>query len=243
MLGGISVVPAASQAAMTNASSPACEAELNKAVALFNEGHSDESRKLLVQLAERCPEYPQVHHNLGVVAAAERQWQPAIDHFERAIANDTRTNMTQRHLHSIHEFKAAMAYREALGMGGVASPPNMAMQLASKFNSTTQPILKTQHHDVSAVEYELYAWWQAAANSTAEQWLEHYSSGYPTPDLTKARQRSRDVDWSSVERQISFTAQDAVVVLTFPGDSDNQQSLLLMHLQDNRWKIFQESGL
>lgn len=233
---GLLIVPATSQASLL---STHCLEELDDAVLLFNKGNTSAAYTQFEQLAISCSQLPQIHHNLGVIAGIGQQWNRATEHFQRAIADDARTGMTHSHLQAIHQYKAAMAYRSALGTSGDIAQPQMSMQNSTHLNAVPEPLTKTTLHNVPTVDYELYSWWNAAATDELPAWLEHYSTGYPPQENTDANV----VSWDDVGRNISFTAQDAVVVLSYQLNSIEKRTLLLLRLQNNRWKIYRESTL
>jgi len=241
------VVPATSQAALL-VPGFSCESELDEAVRLFNRGDSNASRIRLEQLTERCTNLPQIQHNLGVIAAEQHDWLAADAYFALAISGDDRTNMTQQHIQVIHEYRASAAFQKALGGNKALTPPELNMQSATIQNDQPAAPAISKAPDAAAIEYELYAWWNAAASNDVAQWLEHYSAGYPVPAAASAHAIASKVKWQNVSRDISFTAHDAVVVLkhkieAYEQQTDNAATLLLMRLQNNRWKIYKETRL
>lgn len=233
---GILIVPATSHADLLSAP---CLTELDDAVALYNEGNTSAAYIRFQRMEKSCSHVPQVHHNLGVIAATAQRWTQATEHFQRAIADDTRTGMTHSHLLAIHQHKAALAYRRALGTHGDIVPPQLNMQNSTHANAIHAAPVKTSLHNVPTIDYELFSWWTAAATDALPAWLEHYVSGYPPQENTDAGV----VAWDDVGRNISFTAQDAVVVLSYQLNDIEKRTLLLMRLQNNRWKIYRESVL
>jgi len=233
---GILILPAASQASLL---STRCLVELDNAVGLYNEGNTRSAHNNLEQLAISCAHLPQVHHNLGVIAGMSKQWNQAYEHFQRAIADDTRTGMTYSHLQAIHQYKASMAYSSALGASGSINPPTLRMQDSTHANAVFKAPTKTTLHNVPTIDYELFSWWTAAATDALPAWLEHYAAGYPPQENADAS----IVAWDDVGRNISFTAQDAVVVLSYEMNEVQKRTLLLLRLQNNRWKIYRESAL
>ena len=220
-----------------------CRIELNKAVSHFNAGYEARSAAVLSDMSAKCAMLPQLHHNLGVIAANTQQWKLAQTHFNRAISADLRTNMTHRYLQLIHEYKATLAYRKALGVDGNVPPPELEMQGTQHINAEPDVPTRSRLHNIAAVDYELYAWWQAAASHNMPDWLEHYFPGYPPPDDHTAHALASSVSWQNVDRQITFTAKDAVVILQFDDGSIEHSAVLLLRLQNNRWKIYQETAL
>ncbi len=216
-----------------------CSDELDNAVELYNAGRSDAAHALLEQLAEKCPQLPQVQHNLGVIAGQAKNWPLAESRFRAAIANDSRSTMTMAHLQSMHEYQATLAYQNALRIKRKVTPPDLQMQRSELTNATYRTEIKTSLHTVATVDYELFAWWTAASDTDASAWLEHYTHGYPPQENNDAQA----VDWQEVSRDISFTAQDAVVVLSYQNAGLDKRILLLLRLQDKRWKIYREVNL
>lgn len=229
-------MPATSQATLLPAS---CLAQLDETVSLYNQGNTNAAATRFEELAVNCAQLPQVHHNLGVIAGARQQWTAASEHFTRAIAGDLRTNNTQSHLQAIHQFKASLAYQKALGVHTSTSKPLLNMQNSADTNALFEAPIKTTLHTAPTVDYELFSWWTAAANDAMPSWLEHYVVGYPPVENTDAQ----DINWDDVGRDISFTAQDAVVVLSYQKNDVDKRMLLLLRLQNNRWKIYRENAL
>ena len=216
-----------------------CLAELDKAADLYSKGNTDAASDRFDRLKHSCSHLPQVHHNLGVIAADRQQWQVASDHFQQAIADDSRTVMTQTQLFAIHQYKASVAYRKALGIPGRVDLPKLAMQNSAHMNSAQSVSSKTVLHTVPTIDYELFSWWNAAATESMAAWLEHYTEGYPPQENTDAQM----VEWENVGRDISFTEQDAVVVLSYNLGELQKRTLLFMRLEKSRWKIYKESLL
>lgn len=230
------IVPAASQASLL---STPCLVELDGAVGLYNKGNTRAAHNRFEQLAISCAHLPQVHHNLGVIAGMSQQWNQASEHFQRAIVDDTRTGMTHSHLQAIHQYKASLAYSSALGSNSTIVQPILSMQNSTHVNAVFKAPTKTTLHSVPTIDYELFSWWTAAATDALPAWLEHYASGYPPQENADASV----VAWDDVGRNISFTAQDAVVVLSYQINEVEKRTLLLLRLQNNRWKIYRESAL
>ena len=229
-------VPASSQASLLVG---ACEDELNSAVAIYNAGDAQRAHTKLAAMAEDCDHLPQIQHNLGVLAYERDEWPQAQSHFNKAIANDTRTNMTRAHLQSLHQYQASVAFQKAMNARHVINPPQLQMQTTSVSNTIVEPNPKTSLHNLATVDYELYSWWTSAADKEPQAWLEHYLNGYPAVQNFDAAK----ISWSRVNRDISFTAQDAVVVLSYRIDEVDKRTLLLLRLQNNRWKIYREAAL
>jgi len=216
-----------------------CADELDKAVGLFSTGESLAAKSALEKMLDHCHHLPQVHHNLGVVAGLDQKWKIAESHFRRAIQHDSRTSMTVAHLQSMHQYRATEAYQSALRVKRKINTPILQMQDSTTVNSSFNTPPKTDQHNVATVDYELYAWWSAAAENEISAWLEHYTKGYPPLENIDAQA----VGWNDVARDISFTAQDAVVVLRYQIDAIDKRMLLLLRLQNNRWKIYKEATL
>ena len=230
------LVTATAQASLLQRS---CDEELDYSVNLYNGGDSAAAKSRLQRMIDQCAHLPQVHHNLGVIAGAEKNWDAATVHFKQAIADDTRTTTTIEHLQFIHQYRATEAYQDALQLKADIKPPEFQMQSSAMVNTQFRTPPKTDQHNGPTVDYELYAWWTAAAQNNQDDWLEHYSPGYPPLENNDAK----TVDWNNVSRDISFTAQDAVVVLNYQADNIEKRTLLLLRLQNNRWKIYREASL
>ncbi len=233
---GMLNLPVSSQASLLFAG---CEDELDAAVTIYNTGDAQRAQAKLLAMASDCGHLPQIQHNLGVLAYERDEWQQAQVHFNNAIENDTRTNMTRTHLQSLHQYQASIAFQKAMNTQNVINPPQLQMQTASLSNTIVESKLKTSLHNLATVDYELYAWWTSAADNQPQAFLEHYLNGYPAAQNFDAAK----ISWNQVNRDISFTAQDAVVVLSYRIDEVDKRTLLLLRLQNNRWKIYREAAL
>jgi tetratricopeptide (TPR) repeat protein len=213
-----------------------CPENLDTAVSLYNSGRVDAAVLQLEKLHNSCAEMPQLHHNLGVIETKRRNWTAAINHFEQAIAFDTRTAQTLSHLQAVNQYKATLAYRQALDIKGTPKLPDMQMQSSAVINAMTVSDELSDLHTNATVEYELYSWWHAAADGQLEPWLEHYVAGYPPVENGDAQV----VNWDSVNRDISFASQDAVVILKYTLAEQTKQTILFLTLEQERWKIYRE---
>lgn len=230
-----------------------CATALDRAVGLYRHNDPDSAAVLLESLREHCSAWPQLHHGLGVLAAAEQRWDAALAHLQRALDADRRSADTAAAIRAIHRYRAALALREALGRELASTdplkPPVLSMQDASVYTPPRQPGSANPDsaggttaslRDVSTIEYELYDWWQSAAQGNQAGWLQHYAPEYPPPEHAWRGA----IDWASVRRDISFTAEDAVVVLS--GEFENSEPvhvLMLLRLAGHRWQIYRESRL
>lgn len=233
---GLTSLPLVSYADLAPTS---CSEQLDKAVSVYTQGNTSAAAMQLENLATTCANLPQVHHNLGVIAGSRQQWTQAAEHFNRALADDHRSNDTRNNLQAILQYKASLAYQNALGTNSSISLPELNMQNSSIINASYAAPPKTGLHNTATIDYELFAWWNAAASNATPDWLEHYVTGYPPLENTDAQ----TVDWDTVDRDISLTAQDAVVVLGYQMNNIQKRVLLLLRLQNNRWKIYRETAL
>ncbi|MFK8078093.1 MAG: hypothetical protein AB8B84_16040 [Granulosicoccus sp.] len=219
-----------------------CLLQLDATVALAS-NDADEHTYLdqrFAALESRCPNLPQIAHNRGVLAAKASKWFDAIDHFNRSLLTDTRAAMTHRHLQQIYEHRAAQAYAQALNTPIPVRQPILSFQLSTDQNAV--PELSDNHikglRTNSTVEYEMYAWWQALQSSSGAG--DFYVQDFPASAIEFASDRFNGIDWDDIQREIAFTENDAVVVLS---DPQQKRTLLLMRLVATRWKIYQETPL
>lgn len=218
----------------------ACLTALDNSRTLYSDGDKKASYKLLLQMRAHCTDLPQIEHNLGVIAANSQQYDAAIKHFESSLQQDKRSQDTVDQLQSVRAYQASIAYSEALQLNSRASKPTLTMQDSTSLNSQSSHWSRAQSelHNISTVEYELYDWWQSARDNDKEAWLSHYEQQYPPPGAMAA-----PVDWQNTQRRINFTAQDAVAIVSYRSNGLLQHRQLLMRLQGNRWKIYQEFPL
>ncbi len=193
-------------------------------------------------LAERCPSLPQAHHNIGVLAAQQKDWERAIAAFNTAIALAPRTADTVAQLQALHRYRAKTAWRVALDLQETPELPAFKWQDSTHQNTEryAQPTLNDGLRSVLSVDLELYTWWHASSvGDDNAAWLAHYVTGYPAnPEYAQ-----RSVDWDSVSRDIRFTAQDAVAVLSWQHQGTKQIRYLLLTLVGERWQIYHEDDL
>ena len=225
--------------ALADLPAPHCQKNLDVAVSLYNSGDNSAAEIKLNQLKEHCAHWPQVHHNLGVLAAQQQQWESAAAYFEQAIQASPITAHSLNHLRSVYQHQATQAFQTVLGHKNAGNAPELRMQNSASHALTEQTASKnqTELHDIVTVEYELYDWWQSAASKQTEAWLSHYAFGYPPMENNDAAR----VEWQQVERDITFTQNDAVVVLQYEVKAEKKLNMLFMRVQNNRWKIYRET--
>ena len=149
------------------------------------------------------------------------------------------------HLQDIFRYRASVAYASALNTRTKAAEPEYVFQDSSDQNSDSLHLQRerAELHTVETIEYELYAWWQTRHDERQDV-REHYVANYPEVSIVQAIERFGDVGWGDIKRDISFTQEDAVVVLSDVSREDaSEKNLLLMRLEGNRWKIYQETSL
>lgn len=225
-----------------NASHQSCLARLDATVAIAS-NESDTSDFLLhrfAQLEKDCSHLPHLAHNQGVIAGKAGRWPEAIAHFERSLKLDSRAAMTHRHLQQIFEHRAAQAYANALNIASTASLPELHFQRSTHQNAAAMATTshRSELHSIGTIEYELYAWWQALQTSIGLN--AHYIEDFPAAAIRLSRDKFSRQEWSDMHREIAFTANDAVAVVS---DPFHNRTLLLLRLIGNRWKIYQETTL
>ncbi|ASJ75324.1 hypothetical protein [Granulosicoccus antarcticus] len=194
----------------------------------------------LAELETLCPDMPQLAHNRGVLAARTNRWPEAIAHFERSLQMDNRAADTYRHLQEIYEHEAAVAYAKALDSPVNVPEPILNWQDSGDLNADANKAgaLVDSLQSVSTVEYELFAWWNALRDEDGLK--EHYVDDFPAAAIQRSRQFFATGKWENIQREIAFTASDAVVILK---DNRQNRTLLLLRMVGTRWKIYQETRL
>ncbi len=220
----------------------ACLRTLDRTVQHISAVDSDTAQQRLATLAQSCESVPQVHHNLGVLAARRGEWELAITAFERAIALSPNTADTVSQLKAVHEYQAKLAWQLALELKEPVEAPTFKLQ--SSLNQNPNLMIENSTRDgvrsVATMDYELYSWWHALTpGSDQSAWLAHYSTDYPPSTLDT----QRPVPWKEVSRHIQFTAQDAAVVLSWEVAGKTHYRMLLLTLTGERWRIYHESAL
>lgn len=222
-----------------------CLVELDVAVTLARKSDLAEATKKLEALATVCEDVPQIQHNLGVLAALDDRMSDAISYLQASVDADPRAASSVRHLQDIFSYRASLAYASALNTQSKASLPDFEFQDSTDQNSDTLRLKRerSELHTAGTIEYELYAWWQTRYDERQDV-REHYVSDYPEVSIELALERFVDTVWDDVKREIAFTQEDAVIVISDNSDnSTSAKTLLLMRLEGNRWKIFQETAL
>jgi hypothetical protein len=215
-----------------------CRTELDNSRSLYNDGNKNAALALLNHMREFCEDFPQVEHNLGVLAASNLQYDQAIEHFKLAIQRDRRAQHTLEQMQAVSAYQASVAYSGALQLSSRAKRPVLAMQDSTFLNDNVARLSQAHSklHNISTIEYELYDWWNSARENNQEAWLSHYAEHYPPPPGAI----DTPVQWQDTQRQINFTAQDAVAIVSYQTNGRPQHRQLLLQLQGNRWKIYQE---
>ncbi len=238
----LAAIPTSLVAALPLFTTPGeCHTALDNSRTLYNDGDKKAAYKLLIHMQAHCTNFPQIEHNLGVLAVSNEQYDVAIQHFENSLQQDKRSQDTADQLQQVRAYQASIAYSEALQLRSRAPKPASTMQDSTKINSIAPPLPRAQSnlHNTSTVEYELYDWWQSARDNNKEAWLSHYEQQYPPPPGAM----TAPVKWQNTQRRINFTAQDAVAIVSYQSKGLQQHRQLLMRLQGNRWKIYQEFQL
>lgn len=225
-----------------------CLERLDAAVEQARRGAVGRARLALERLAPHCEHVPQIHHNLGVIAARADRLPAALAHFEAALDADPRAAMTLEHVRALHRREAALGYARALGRpGDVPRSPPLALQDSRDVGADTLlegRIADDPRRDVATLEYELYAWWRSAREGDADERLAHYVDGYPRRDALAGR--GSELPWEDVRRDIAFASEDAVVVLAYADASaaaDTVRRLLMLRLEGDRWRIYRDTTL
>lgn len=217
------------------------------------------ARSSLQQLLEQCPDLPQVHHDLAVVDARARNWDQAISRLERAIELDTRAAGSVGALRDIHRWRAAQAYAKALDGTPKGRAPELVVQNSRDVNSDTRRFQRREPtlFDEATVDYELWEWWRTASVDPGDEHLSHYTDA-AIADNALFRETSDDLpEWTDVERKIRFVGREAVALVSWSSVSQTDDTdatddatetdaaglLLLMKLQNDRWRIYEELPL
>jgi len=234
--------PAVASESLDKLNTTSCLTQLDATVALAS-GQPDTEGYLerrFAELERRCPDLPHFAHNQGVLAAQSERWIDAIDHLDRSLQLDARASMTYRHLQAIFEHRAAQAYARALKTPVPASAPVLALQRSTDQNAQIEQSERRnrQLRTISTVEYEMFAWWQSIQNNTDTE--DFYVHDFPSQAIGIGTRKITQLGWDELQREIAFTTEDAVVVLSDPA---RNRALLLLRLIGNRWKIYQETLL
>lgn len=236
----VGLLPTTAQAAnvLTRAE---CLRAIDKTVLHIDQIDIDTAQRTLATLAHSCEDVPQIHHNLGVIAARRGQWETAISAFERAIALAPQTADTVNQLQALHEYQAKKAWQVALDTNQELTEPRFTWQTSSDRNQRVNAAATSANglRSVTTVDFELYNWWHAWDDKDSGEWLEHYVSGYPPPSLEEAR----PVPWDAVQKDIQFTASDAAVILKWSKNGFEHHRWLLLTLAGQRWQIYHEAEL
>lgn len=224
---------------LTDAQVQNCIVAVDDSNDAFAYNDTAKARQLLETALPACAGFPQLHHNLGVIESQHRNWDAAIEQFTLSITADYRAAESFNALQSIHRYRASLAYQQSLNTSVRTHLPMPTVQLSTMQNSDAkwQPKSNTYLRSVSTVEYELYDWWIANQEGEVAAKLAHYEHGFPIPLNSKLFNH----EWDSLERDISFTEKDAVVVLSYSDDNASHLTQLLLRLHGNRWIIYRET--
>ena len=197
-----------------------CGDALDAAVERARRGELDAAHTALVALSDECTGLPQIEHDLGVIALRRGDADAAVDHFERALALDERVARTVEALREVRRWRAAAAWRDALGESGTGGA--RAPRLALLDSSLTAPAERLEDardallRDEAVLGYELHEWWGTLRHGDADDVASHYAADAvrePDDGLAANGQGVELPAWDDVERELAFTARDAVAVL------------------------------
>jgi len=212
-----------------------CAAELDATVALASNADSDTDALAakFESLEKSCPDFAQIAHNRGVLSGRDDRWSQAISHFERSLKKDARAAQTHQHLQQIFDYRAAIAYANALGTDNEISEPVLSFQDSSDQNSQQQNPDNSQLRDIVTIEYELFAWWQALKTGNGID--DHYIDGYDSSAILQARQQHSARQW---QRE----AMDTQIVATLAALEEGDIKLARLLARQLAWR-FPESQL
>ncbi len=227
-----------------------CTVQLDAAAEQLRRGDTQAAETALRQLLGTCPDTPQVQHNLAVVDAGRAEWEAAVNWLLESIALDGRASASIESLRDIHRWRAAEAYARALnGKQTAQQPPVLQVQSSVDVNSDTHRRLRRDESlfDDATVQYELWEWWRSAANPSSEQHRAHYSAKYSGASVLSSLTVDELPDWEAVSRNIRFVGPDALALISWTTDDDASSTndvyhighLLLMRVEDNRWRIYE----
>ena len=263
-------LPVAAAAATAPAPAPTdrsaehwCAAELDAAVATARRGVLDAARDALDALGPQCTGLPQIEHDLGVIALRAGDHDAAVRHLERALEIDERVARTVRALREVRRWRAGLAWRDALGETGTGRGAPALELLGSDATGASERLEAGRDallRDETTLAYELYAWWDTLRRGDADAVRSHYAGdavravGGSIPAAGGGSDGGADAgppgrlpgrlpDWDDVERELAFTARDAVAVLRWRDGEASAGRLLLLRAVDDRWLIYRESPL
>lgn len=178
-----------------------CLDEIDLVTRRHNTEATEGTEKHLKELLHSCSHVPQLHHNLGVLAANRQEWNDAITHFEHSLALDERAAMTQGSLASIYQYKASRAYKKALNLREKLKPPVLSMQTSALTNLciAEHPQTMSQPDTIIAASLNLSAPVIVASDSSSLA-----TSPDAQPDLAQRQDAVRyDVYswWTAIQEQ------------------------------------------
>ena len=226
-----------------------CAAELDAAVATARRGALDAARDALDALGRQCTGLPQIEHDLGVIALRAGDHDAAVRHLERALEVDERAARTVGALREVRRWRAGLAWRDALGENGPGRRAPALELLGSDVTGASERLDAGRDallRDETALAYELYAWWDTLRRGDADDVDSHYAGDAVRAPVDGARPDGAGAglpDWDDVERELAFTARDAVAVLRWRDGGAAAGRLLLLRAVDDRWLIYRESPL
>ena len=189
-----------------------CFDEIDAAAEAFENGRADIARNRLTLLTQSCASVPHLFHNLGAIAMLNRNWDEAIDYLEQSLALDQRAAMTQKTLSDIYQYKAAVAYKNALNLNGPdPRMPSTRMQSSDLGNSLSahspsdppsgnleRPPISTDTSEsiefpntgqwLTEVQFEVSNWWKAQLEYDIDTYFAYYADDKYPADFTSAQQ-------------------------------------------------------
>ncbi|MBX2823309.1 MAG: hypothetical protein KTR33_01180 [Gammaproteobacteria bacterium] len=247
-----------------------CLAEIDIASGTYFEGDSDKAGRQLNQLLHSCDQIPQLHHNLGVLAAEQQDWSQATGYFEQALALDRRAAMTQASLSAIYQYKAGLAYQKALKLSQTPDLPQFAMQDSTLTNvclaadtrvvptpapdqAQPQNATQVQARDTGAaldeIRYDINSWWAAIREQDNDGYQAYYADGY-TPPLKVEQRQFPAAEPHSLDIQLLDKIALVTVGLSATAETSesgngeaSQELLLVMQHKGKLWQIIKEQAV
>lgn len=112
------------------------ELRFYQALAMTRTGAHDDALDILLELAGKYPDHPEIHNNLAVLYAQDGNYDEARASLEAALATDEAYATAHKNLADIYSAQAAAAYNRALARDEARDVPRPQLDLLSNWTTT-----------------------------------------------------------------------------------------------------------
>lgn len=180
-----------------------CLQRIDHAAALFGQQQTEKSQQQMLALQTSCDEVPHLWHNLAVFAAHEGRWDSASQLLEQSLALDSRAAHSWTALKSIYGYRAAQAYRKALGKSPLANlaKPALELQTSELTNPHLVPAVSATVADTGSVRSQHL---QSSAGTVSGTLTGHEANRLENPATTKLQLHQHLFSWWNARLENDF---------------------------------------